>query len=94
MAKKKIEQEVIQNEQEVIQNEQEADQVRTAPAKDAKGKTKKENQLPIVEFRGSRYEIKEKAGDTIRLSDGLKEFCVLASETEPTTKAAKEILRK
>lgn len=87
MAKKKIE-------QEVIQNEQEADQVRTAPAKDAKGKTKKENQLPIVEFRGSRYEIKDKAGDTIRISDGMTEICILAENVEPKNDAAKDFLRK
>lgn len=54
---------------------------------------KKTPTTPKVKYNGCTYEIVEAAGNTIRVSDGQEEFCILASDTKPVNKQAREMLK-
>ena len=51
--------------------------------------TKKKDKEQVC-YEGETFEILERAGETIRIGNGQKEFCVLESAVEPVEKKAEE----
>lgn len=49
-------------------------------------------QLPMVELDGKSFRVINKAGTTIKLTDGTTEFCVLTSAVKPKNEAARKLL--
>lgn len=60
--------------------------------KTEKKKKSTKSQIPKVEFNGQQYIIVERAGTTIKLTDGTIEFCVLSSAVKPKNEAARKLI--
>lgn len=64
----------------------------TADNRPQVAKTKRPN-TPKVRYMDKTYEIVGKTGNTIRVSDGFAEFCILAEKAKPTNKEARELYK-
>ena len=53
---------------------------------------KKSKTQPRCKYDGKAYVIEERAGQTIRISNGKEMFCILKDNVEPTNKEARELL--
>ena len=60
--------------------------------KTEKKKKSTKSHLPKVELNGQQYIIIDRAGATIKLTDGTKEFCVLTSAVTPKNEAARKLI--
>ena len=60
--------------------------------KTEKKKKSTKSQIPKVELNGIQYIIIDRAGATIKLTDGTKEFCVLSAAVKPKNEAARKLL--
>lgn len=58
-------------------------------------KTEAKNEAPMVMVgrRGNIFELKEVAGNTIRISDGMTEYCIAKANAVPANDAAKEAFK-
>lgn len=60
--------------------------------KTEKKKKSTKPQIPKVELNGKQYIIIDRAGATIKLTDGTKEFCVLSSAVTPKNEKARNLI--
>ena len=60
--------------------------------KTEKKKKSTKSQIPKVELNGKQYIIVERAGTTIKLTDGTTEFCVLRSAVTPKNEKARNLI--
>lgn len=61
--------------------------------KTEKKKKSTKPQIPKVELNGKQYIIIDRAGATIKLTDGTTEICVLISAITPKNKTARELIK-
>ena len=60
--------------------------------KNEKKKKSTKSHIPKVELNGQQYIIIDRAGVTIKLTDGTTEFCVLTSAVTPKNEAARKLI--
>ena len=60
--------------------------------KTEKKKKSTKSHIPKVELNDKQYIIIERAGTTIKLTDGTTEFCVLSSAVTPKNEAARKLI--
>lgn len=61
--------------------------------KTEKKKKSTKPQIPRVELDGKQYMIIDRAGATIKLTDGMTEICVLSSAVKPKNEAARNLIK-
>ena len=66
---------------------------KTMAEKTEKKKKSTKPQLPIVKLDGKSFIVIDKAGATIKLTDGTKEFCVLSAAVKPKNEAARNLIK-
>ena len=67
-------------------------QEKTMAEKTEKKKKSTKSQIPKVELNNKQYIIVERAGTTIKLTDGTTEFCVLSSAVTPKNETARKLI--
>ena len=65
----------------------------TMTEKTEKKKKSTKSQIPKVELNGKQYIIIDRAGATIKLTDGTTEICVLSAAVKPKNEAARNLIK-
>ena len=65
----------------------------TMTEKTEKKKKSTKPQIPKVELNGKQYIIIDRAGATIKLTDGTTEICVLSAAVKPKNEAARNLIK-
>ena len=60
--------------------------------KTEKKKKSTKPQLPIVELGDKSFKVIDKAGATIKLTDGTTEICVMSSAVKPKNEKARKLI--